>query len=188
MEQHISPDGLWRWDGTQWVPNSAPETDQVRPTWKTVGIVAASVGASLVLLAAISTTWRGTEATPTSAAAPRSAPTPRSTPTPEPASTPEGSHESSCDYLLDFDSGHEFVADAFITDEAGVPFTAEVVATWRQAGGTNVVKRKTVHVEPGAQDVQVSFRAAASDRQIDRIQALDTDKQCKVTVTIVTGD
>lgn len=106
------------------------------------------------------------------------------TATPEPTGTPSGDFESTCDYLLDFDNGHEFVADAFITDTGGIAFEAEVEATWRQAGGDHIVKTKKVTVPAGAEDYEVSFKAKATNRQIDRIQALDTDKQCKVEVTI----
>ena len=98
---------------------------------------------------------------------------------------PEGDFEQSCDYLLDFDNGHTFVASAFVTNTGDVGFKAEVTATWRQANGKHVTQTKTIEVPVGDEPVEVYFEKEASGRQIDSIQSLDGDKQCKVEVSIV---
>lgn len=107
------------------------------------------------------------------------------TPTVEAEEDPAGTYTSSCDYLLDFDNGHEFVGDAFITNPGSSALQAVVTATWRQAGHDAIVKKKTLDVPGGSEDLEVHLRSDASRSEIDRIQALDTDKQCSVKVTMI---
>lgn len=101
------------------------------------------------------------------------------------SATPDGDYTTDCDYNLDFDNGHTFTADAFITNTGGVKFTAEVKATWRQSNGKHVVKVKKVKVPVQDEDTEVYFEVPATDRQIDLIQNLDTEKQCTVKVAII---
>lgn len=103
----------------------------------------------------------------------------------EVSATPDGDYTTDCDYNLDFDNGHTFTADAFITNTGGVKFTAEVKATWRQSNGKHVVKVKKVKVPVQDEDTEVYFEVPATDRQIDLIQNLDTEKQCTVKVSII---
>lgn len=112
-------------------------------------------------------------------------PTEEPNPFPEPEPEPEGDFEHSCDYLLDFDSGHTFVASAFITNTSEVGFIAEVTATWKQANGRHVVKHKKVRVPVGDDDVEAYFSVGATSAQIDQIQALPSERQCDVDVEIV---
>jgi hypothetical protein len=123
------------------------------------------------------------------AAAPDAAPTsdattrPVSTPTRTVEPTPQGTLDATCDYLLDFDRGHELVATAFVRNTGTIPIEVTVVATWRQAGHDPLGKAGVVTV-PVGEEVEVRLQRDATDAQIDRIQALDTDRQCDVEATI----
>lgn len=88
---------------------------------------------------------------------------------------------TSCDYLLNFDAGHTFVADAFLTYEGSTPITVKITASWLQSGGEPVTQTKDVALAEGDTDIHVTFAADASSSQIDAIQALPFDKQCTVT-------
>lgn len=87
----------------------------------------------------------------------------------------------SCDYLLDFDAGHTFVADAFLTYEGSTPITVKVTASWLQAGGEPITQTKDVALAEGDTDIHVTFAQDATREQISAIQALPFDKQCDVT-------
>lgn len=93
----------------------------------------------------------------------------------------ESGYTSSCDYLLDFDSGHEFVATAFVTNGESSPQAIMVVATFRQAGHDPIVVSRTVTV-PAGERSEVSMNRPASTSEIDRIQALPGTEQCDVQV------
>jgi len=104
--------------------------------------------------------------------------------TPEPEPTEDGgTFSSECDYNLDFDNGHTFTAAAFI--EGATPgANVKVTATWRQVSGKHIVVAKKVTV--GADGTaEAYFEKPASDAQIDAIQALPTQKQCKVEAGLV---
>lgn len=100
---------------------------------------------------------------------------------PTPEATAEGDYTFTCDYILD---PYKFVATAYITDTGGVPFDAVVKATWKQADGNHITASKRVHVKAGASEKEVYLSKPATTNQIDLIQALPSDKQCKVKVTI----
>lgn len=89
--------------------------------------------------------------------------------------------DATCKYILDFENGHEFVASAFLHNPGNLQAKARVKATWRQAGGKAVTQVKTVTVPAGAKDYEVTFKKKATDAQINKIQALDTERQCTVT-------
>lgn len=107
-----------------------------------------------------------------------------SEPEPEPAATPDGEYETDCDYQLDFDKGHTATAVAFIDNTGGIDFEAKVTATWRQANGRHLVKAKTTSVKVG-RSKEVYLVRPLSDRQLDLLQSMDTERQCKVQVKIV---
>lgn len=210
-QQHISPDGQWVWNGAEWVPNqngtpataSAPSLfSRNRNAIAIFGALFAGLAAGWAMASGSSET-ASLEPAPTVTVTAQPEPGPTVTVTAEPGSEAtepaeeeateapatladaQGEFEDSCDYLLDFDSGHTFVASAFLTNTGDVGFKAKVTATWRQANGKHVVDSKTVKVPVGDDQVEVYFEEDASSAQIDRIQSLETDKQCKVEVEIV---
>lgn len=108
---------------------------------------------------------------------------------PAPAADPQGNYSSSCDYLLgDFSSytksGFRFVADATVKNTGNIGTVNEVKAIWFQAGGKRVVVTKKVQLEPG-QRKRVGFTKQVGQDEIDLIQALNFDEQCKVVVSMV---
>jgi len=105
-------------------------------------------------------------------------------PTEEAAPVPSGDYDSTCDYLLDFDNGHTFVASAYITNTGEVGFIATVTATWKQADGDHVTAEEEVEVPVGDDEVEVYLSETASTDQISSIQSLDSDRQCEVEVAI----
>ena len=51
--QHVSPDGLWRWDGTQWVANARPPVPAPPKRSSTAKVVAIVVGVLALLFAVV---------------------------------------------------------------------------------------------------------------------------------------
>ncbi|WP_380168926.1 hypothetical protein [Jannaschia sp. R86511] len=98
------------------------------------------------------------------------------------AASEEGRYEltTSCDYILDFDNGHRFVGDAFLTYLGTTPITVVVTAQWMQSGGEPIVETQEVSLAEGDEDVQVPFSVEATSGEVDAIQALPRGNQCSV--------
>jgi hypothetical protein len=145
-----------------------------------------AIAAAVLVLAGCGDTPSADVASTSTTSPAVTSPAPAPEPVDEPEPTPDGTYSWSCDYLLDFDAGHEFVATAFVTNTGGIDAKIEVVATWRQSGHDPITKKKATSLPADAEDMEVNISRAASSKEIDRIQAIDDpDKQCAVEVTII---
>lgn len=113
-------------------------------------------------------------------------------PEPEPAPEPDPAvkYSHSCDYLLgDFTSytpgGFRFVADAKLRNTGNVGVVARVHAIWFQAGGGKVEMTRFGVQIPYNGSKRVGFTKQVGSDEIDLIQAMNYDDQCKVEVVMV---
>lgn len=101
---------------------------------------------------------------------------------------PDGKYSSDCDYVLgNFTSGpngYRFIGDAHIHNVGNIGVVAEVKAAWFLLGGGDVKETKTVRLDVD-QHKRVSFTVPATDDEIDRHQAIDSSRTCKVVVSLV---
>lgn len=117
-------------------------------------------------------------------------PTETEAPPPPPEADPEVKFSHSCEYLLgDFSeytpTGFRFVADANLKNTGNVGVVARVHAIWFQAGGTKVEMTKFGVRIPYRGNKRVGFLKQVGNDEIDLIQALNYDDQCKVEVVMV---
>lgn len=115
-------------------------------------------------------------------AAPEDSPEP---PPPPPPAAPDPAGETSgyCDYLLDFDNGHSFVATVDVTNTGNVGITINVWVEFSQIGADPVRFLQPVDV-PVGETVAVNFDEAATHDNIERHQS--SDSQCDIGGDIVT--
>jgi hypothetical protein len=101
--------------------------------------------------------------------------------------TPDGTdvtYTADCDYVLDFDAGHQLVATAFVSNNSDGPVKVDVVATWRQAGNPPITVSRTLTLAEDRTDVEVHLNSPATDTEIELLQVLDNADQCTVTATL----
>lgn len=131
----------------------------------------------------------GTAGNPTSESVPTASSSssqgaPQSTGGAEPADV---KMDPSCDYNLGSgasDTEYEVTATAFLRNVGGTVAKVRVTATWRQQGSKGLVKSKVVTVRAGDEQ-EVGLSRKVTPTQIDRLQALPTERQCKVDAEVV---
>jgi hypothetical protein len=96
----------------------------------------------------------------------------------------EVSFTSDCDYVLDFDNGHQLVATAFVTNTSNGPVEVDVEAVWRQGGNPPITASRTLTLAEGRADVEVHLKQPATNTEIELLQTLDNADQCAVTATL----
>jgi hypothetical protein len=105
-----------------------------------------------------------------------------------PTPKPDGKYTSSCHYLLgDFTQsahGFRFVAHATIHNTGNIGIRARFDATWQQAGGAAIHAAEVVRI-PRGRTRDVSLMRVVSQDQIDQIQAVDSNDECRSKVAIV---
>lgn len=109
---------------------------------------------------------------------------------PPPEEDPAVKFSHSCEYILgDFSeytsSGFRFVADANMRNTGNVGVVARVHAIWFQAGGGKVEMTKFGVRIPYKGTKRVGFLKQVGSDEIDLIQAMNYDEQCKVEVVMV---
>lgn len=121
---------------------------------------------------------------------PSDPPTETEAPPPPPEADPEVKFSHSCEYILgDFteysSTGYRFVADANLKNTGNVGVVSRVHATWFQAGGGKVEMTKFGVRIPYNGNKRVGFLKQVGENEIDLIQAMNYDDQCKVDVVMV---
>ena len=100
---------------------------------------------------------------------------------------PSADYSQTCDYLLPDDinsSNYRFIGTSVVRNTGNIGAVVRVVFQWGQAGGQPVRVVRKVRVPYGGERT-VNVDVPATGENIERLQSLPFDQQCKVQAAVV---